>query len=151
MVYGRPTPILHTPAGRGEYYRRRVTVTSGVLAASKCEALNVEWNTWIATGLPYVIAKAGMTLDGRINSPPEGRWIASPASRRDAMNLRRRGAEPSWSEVARFARTTPSLTIRGGKVDQQPLRVIWTKQAGFEEGPSFHGRTLKTAPSCSKG
>ena len=51
-----------------------------------------EWNKWIATGMPYVIAKAAMTLDGRINSPPDSRWISSKASRRDAMKLRRRVA-----------------------------------------------------------
>ena len=58
--------------------RAGIEVQPGVLAGP-CAALNPEWNKWISTGMPYVIAKAAMTLDGRINSPPESRWITSEA------------------------------------------------------------------------
>ena len=37
----------------------------------------------------FVIAKCGMSLDGRLTRPPnEGRWLTSPSSRRHARQLR---------------------------------------------------------------
>lgn len=126
VVYGATDPNPKH-AGRAKVLLERagIRVTSGVLAKA-CDELNVEWNTWIATGRPYVIAKAGMTLDGRINSPPESRWITSPASRRDAMNLRRR-VQAILVGGGTVRDDNPKLTIRGGQVKQQPLRVVWTK------------------------
>ena len=53
-----------------------------------------------------------MTLDGRINSPPESRWISSGASRRDAMKLRSRvQAILVGGETIRA--DDPQLTVRG--------------------------------------
>jgi len=113
---GRAVPILRA-AG--------VAVTTGILADA-CAALNTGWNKWIVTGLPHVIAKAGMTLDGRINSPPEQRWITSEASRRDAMKLRARAqAILVGGETVRT--DDPQLTVRGIAVSPQPWRVVWTK------------------------
>jgi diaminohydroxyphosphoribosylaminopyrimidine deaminase/5-amino-6-(5-phosphoribosylamino)uracil reductase len=43
-------------------------VTAGVLA-DVCTALNAAFNKWITTGLPLVIAKAGLSLDGRLTRP----------------------------------------------------------------------------------
>lgn len=126
VVYGATDPNpKHAGRARRILTRAGVTVTNGVLA-EECEALNVEWNKWIATGLPYVIAKAGMTLDGRINSPPESRWITSPTSRRDAMNLRRR-VQAILVGGGTVRDDNPKLTIRDGKAGQQPLRVVWSK------------------------
>ena len=63
-------------------------VRTGVLAA-ECSELNEAFNKWIRTGRPFVIAKCGMSLDGRLTaSPSEGRWLTSPASRRHAHRLR---------------------------------------------------------------
>ncbi len=76
--------------------------------------------------MPYVIAKAAMTLDGRINSPPESRWISSEASRRDVMKLRSRvQAILVGGETIRA--DDPQLTVRGIEVPAQPLRIVWTK------------------------
>lgn len=126
VVYGATDPNPKH-AGRAKVLLKQagIRVTSGVLAEA-CEELNVEWNTWIATGRPYVIVKAGMTLDGRINSPPESRWITSAASRRDAMNLRRR-VQAILVGGGTVRDDNPKLTIRGGQMTQQPLRVVWTK------------------------
>jgi diaminohydroxyphosphoribosylaminopyrimidine deaminase / 5-amino-6-(5-phosphoribosylamino)uracil reductase len=41
----------------------------GVLAA-ECAALNPEFHHVMRTGLPWVIAKCGMSLDGRLTRPP---------------------------------------------------------------------------------
>ena len=103
-----------------------VEVRSGVLA-DKCARLNEAFNKWIATGIPFVIAKCGMSLDGRLTRPSrEGRWITSAAARKDAQKLR--------SEVdailvgAETVRTdNPQLTVRGVRTTQQPVRVVLTR------------------------
>jgi diaminohydroxyphosphoribosylaminopyrimidine deaminase/5-amino-6-(5-phosphoribosylamino)uracil reductase len=102
-----------------------IRVRSGLLA-SECAAINRAWNCWIATGLPYVIAKAGMTLDGRISAWPGTRWITSPASRADAMQLRA-SCEAVLVGAGTVRADNPRLTVRGlGKV-RQPVPVVWSR------------------------
>jgi diaminohydroxyphosphoribosylaminopyrimidine deaminase/5-amino-6-(5-phosphoribosylamino)uracil reductase len=74
-----------------------------------------------------VIAKCGMSLDGRLTQPPgSSRWITSAAARRDAQELRAQaGAIIVGAETIR--RDNPRLTVRGSKNLDQPWRVILTK------------------------
>jgi len=102
-----------------------VAVTGGVLE-EECAEINRAWNKWIATGLPYVVAKVAMPLDGRIGSPPEGRWISNERSRADAMKFRAgMQAILVGGETVRI--DDPQLTVRGHRVAVQPWRVVWTK------------------------
>lgn len=112
-------------AGRGIELLRAagITVRANVLA-KECEALNMPFNKWIRTGRPYVIAKCGMSLDGRLTPPPGAeRWITSPASRRHANRLRAQidailvGAETVRAD-------NPRLTVRAVRGARQPLRVV---------------------------
>ena len=65
-----------------------IKVTTGVLIA-ECNRLNEAFNKWIVTGKPFVIAKCGMSLDGRLTRRPnEDCWLTSPAARRHARRLR---------------------------------------------------------------
>jgi diaminohydroxyphosphoribosylaminopyrimidine deaminase/5-amino-6-(5-phosphoribosylamino)uracil reductase len=107
-------------------------VTTGVLT-NECDALNRPFNKWIATGLPWVIAKAGMSVDGRLTRPPgEGQWLTSEASRADAMRLRSQvDAILVGGETVRA--DNPRLSIRGvaefeGK---QPWRIVVTKSGNL--------------------
>jgi diaminohydroxyphosphoribosylaminopyrimidine deaminase / 5-amino-6-(5-phosphoribosylamino)uracil reductase len=101
-------------------------VRAGVLA-HECKCLNEGFEKWIVTRKPFVIAKCGMTLDGRITKPPnETRWITSPAARRHAHHLRAQvdailiGAETLRTD-------NPRLTVRGRRGTKQPLRVVMTR------------------------
>ncbi len=100
-----------------------ITVRSGVLA-NECTAINAAFNKWIQTGRPLVIAKCGMTLDGRLTRPPEEeRWITSARARRHANQFRAQvdailiGAETLRAD-------NPRLTTRSGVGARQPWRVI---------------------------
>jgi diaminohydroxyphosphoribosylaminopyrimidine deaminase / 5-amino-6-(5-phosphoribosylamino)uracil reductase len=100
-------------------------VRAGVLAA-ECAALNEAFNKWIRTRRPFVIAKCGMTLDGRLSAPPgEARWITSTASRRRARQLR---AEVDAILIgAETLRTdNPRLTVRAPGA-KQPLRIVLSR------------------------
>ncbi len=102
-----------------------IQTLTGVLG-EECTLLNRAWNKWIATGLPFVTAKAGMSLDARIASPPDRRWITSEAARRDAMRLRAEcGALLVGAETVRT--DNPLLTIRGLRVKEHPLRAVWSR------------------------
>lgn len=119
-----PNP-KHSGRGLTKLRRAGIDVASGILAA-ECSSLNEGFNKWISTGWPFVIAKCGMTLDGRLTLPPgSGRWVTSAAARRDAQKLRRAvDAILVGGETVR--KDNPRLTIRpsGGR---QPWRVVLTK------------------------
>ena len=70
VVIGATDPNPHH-AGRARTLleARGVSVTEGVMG-EECRQLNPGFNRWIVSGLPWVIAKAALTLDGRINRPP---------------------------------------------------------------------------------
>ncbi len=107
-----------------------IQVTSGVLEAES-EALIRPFSKWVTTGLPYVIAKAGQSLDGRITRPSgEGQTITNDAARAHGRRLRMRvDAIIVGAETVR--QDNPRLTLRdaaavaGGK--EQPWRVVLTR------------------------
>lgn len=103
-----------------------VTVRTGVLA-DECIALNHAFNKWITTGRPLVIAKCGMSLDGRLTTPSgEDRWITSPASRRHA-NLLRAAVDAILVGAETVRADNPRLTVRALRGARQPLRVVLSR------------------------
>ncbi len=132
VVYGAtdPNPV-HGGRAKGILSGAGIDVCPGVLA-EECAALNTAWNKWIATGIPFVTAKVAMTLDGRINSPPESRWITSAKSRRDVMKLRSR-VQAILVGGGTIRVDDPQLTVRGLRIPTQPLRVVLTKSGSLPE------------------
>jgi len=112
--------------GRGLRLLRKAGIkTKTRVLAAECEALNPEFNRAMTTGLPWVIAKCGMSLDGRLTRPPgEGQWITSPAARRDAMKLRAT-VDAILVGAGTVRADDPALTVRGVRGAVQPCRVIW--------------------------
>jgi diaminohydroxyphosphoribosylaminopyrimidine deaminase/5-amino-6-(5-phosphoribosylamino)uracil reductase len=112
--------------GRGLTLLRRagLMVTQGVLA-EECAALNPEFHHFMSTGLPWVIAKCGLSLDGRLTRPSgESQWLTSGAARADAMKLRGR-VDAILVGAATVRADDPALTVRGLRGAPQPWRVIW--------------------------
>lgn len=129
VVYGATDPNPdHVGRARRILQKDGIDVTEGILA-QECTDMNADWNKWIVEGIPYVIAKAGMTLDGRIGSHPASRWITNDRSRRDAMKTRARvGAILVGAETVRV--DNPLLTIRGLKA-HQPWRVVISRSGNL--------------------
>src|SRR6266567_426886 len=103
-----------------------VNVREGILA-DECAQINEAFNKWIVTGRPFVIAKCGMSLDGRLTRPlGETRWMTDHSARRHANELRARvdailvGAETVRAD-------NPRLTVRGVRGARQPWRVVLTR------------------------
>jgi len=107
-----------------------IAVTTGVME-KECRELNVAFNHWIVTKLPLVIAKAGMSLDGRLTRPPgEGQWLTNAAARKDAHQLRARvDAILVGAETVR--RDNPRLTVRGERGAKQPWRIVMTRSGNL--------------------
>ena len=103
-----------------------IEVASGV-RAEECERLNEAFNKWIVAGTPFVIAKCGMSLDGRLTRPPnESQWLTSAAARRDARQLR--GVVDAILIGAETLRQDdPRLTPRGLRGARQPWRVVLSR------------------------
>ena len=116
----------HSGKGVMQLRNAGVKVRQGVLA-DECARLNEAFNKWIVTGQPFVIAKCGMSLDGRLTRPvEEPRWITGPSARRHARELRAHvdavlvGAETLRAD-------NPRLTVRGARRARQPWRVVLTR------------------------
>ena len=120
-----PTP-LHGGRGIDQLRAAGIKVTTGVLAAD-CSRLNEAFNKWIVTGKPFVIAKCGMSLDGRLTRVPnEGRWLTGPAARRHAMQLRAQ-VDAILIGAETLRRDDPRLTSRGIRGARQPWRVVLSR------------------------
>lgn len=135
-------------AGRGIELLKAAGLNVRVnVLADACSALNKPFNKWIQTGRPYVIAKCGMSLDGRLTPPPgEERWITSTASRRHANRLRAQvDAILVGAETVRV--DNPRLTVRAVRGARQPLRVVLSNSGRLPRDAhlftdSFAGRTV---------
>jgi len=118
--------------GRGITQLRNagVKVCDGILA-EECARLNESFNKWIITGRPFVIAKCGMSLDGRLTRPPgEPRWITDSAARRNAHQLRARvDAILIGAQTLRV--DNPRLTVRGIRHAPQPWRIVLTRSGNL--------------------
>ncbi len=134
VVFGATDPNpAHAGRAVGILKKARLGVTHGVLAA-ECSALNVAFNHWVTTGLPLVIAKAGLSLDGRLARPPgEGQWLTSEVSRADAMRLRA-SVDAVLIGAGTLRADNPRLTVRGIADARQPLRVVLTRRGALPKG-----------------
>lgn len=136
----------HQGRGIKQIERAGIGVRTGILG-DECASLNESFNKWIVTGLPFVIAKCGMSLDGRLSRRAgEPRWLTSPAVRRHAHELRAQ-VDAILIGAETLRRDNPRLTVRGVRGAKQPLRVVLTRGGKLPGdahlfGDHFKERTL---------
>lgn len=103
-----------------------IEVMSGVCAA-EAEKLLRPFFKVRETGLPWVIWKTAMSLDGRITRPPgEGQWLTGELARADVQKLRST-ADAILTSGETVRRDQPALTIRVPELlaeRLQPWRVV---------------------------
>jgi diaminohydroxyphosphoribosylaminopyrimidine deaminase/5-amino-6-(5-phosphoribosylamino)uracil reductase len=120
-----PNP-RHRGTGLDQLKQAGLEVRAGVLA-DECASLNEAFNKWIVTSEPFVIAKCGMTLDGRLTRPPaEPRSITSRSSRAHARRLRS-AVDAILVGAETIRQDDPRLTVRPSRGRHQPLRVLLTR------------------------
>ncbi len=96
----------------------------------KARQINESYIKYITTGTPFVVAKFAMSLDGKIATREgDSRWISGEESRKYVHKLRQQ-VDAIMVGVNTIITDNPRLSARGccggkgGKVIQQPLRVI---------------------------
>lgn len=119
-------PAPHT-AGRGVKRLRDagipVTIDDGPPEALQ---LVEAFAKHVNTGLPFVVAKFAMSLDGKIASRSgDSRWISNETSRREAHRLRA-DADTVMVGIGTALADDPLLTVRDAPLlaRGQPLRVV---------------------------
>jgi diaminohydroxyphosphoribosylaminopyrimidine deaminase/5-amino-6-(5-phosphoribosylamino)uracil reductase len=122
-----PNPAVKRK-GIARLRRAGLAVTVGT-ARHEAERLNRTYIHWVRTKRPFVILKAGMTLDGKIaTATGESQWITGPEARKDVHRLRSR-VDGLLVGVGTVLKDNPSLTARVSGFSnklrmRQPLRIV---------------------------
>jgi diaminohydroxyphosphoribosylaminopyrimidine deaminase/5-amino-6-(5-phosphoribosylamino)uracil reductase len=86
--------------------------------------LNQDFSKYIQTGLPYVIAKYAMTIDGQIATQEgDSHWITSEEAR-ERVHILRSQVDAIMVGIGTVLADNPHLTVRLKTPSRQPLRVI---------------------------
>ncbi|WYD81229.1 MAG: bifunctional diaminohydroxyphosphoribosylaminopyrimidine deaminase/5-amino-6-(5-phosphoribosylamino)uracil reductase RibD [Candidatus Electrothrix gigas] len=131
VVVGMADPNPVASGGANFLRSHGIEVTLGILE-QECQQLNCPFLKHSVTGLPWVVMKAGMSLDGKISRRTgKGGAITGPASKQRVHTLRNElDAILIGSSTALI--DNPSLTTRleqGDRKDRRdPLRVILDSQ-----------------------
>lgn len=117
-------------AGRADEVLRRhgIEVVSGVLAEEAGRLIR-PFAKVQRCGLPWVMLKTAMSLDGRLTRPPgEGMWLTGPESRAEVQRLRA-AADAILTSGETVRRDRPRLDLRDPALFEgraQPWRVVLT-------------------------
>lgn len=125
IVVGMNDPNLRVAGGGNVYLAQNgLEVVAGVLA-DEALALNRPFVKHITSGLPWVVMKAGMSMDGRIACRTgHSRWITGETAR-SRVQLCRDRVDAILIGVDTALADDPSLTARPrGRSGCDPLRVV---------------------------
>jgi len=122
------------------------------LCEREARELNEAYIKHRSTGLPFVILKSAMSLDGKIASRTgDSKWITNERSRAFAHRIR--GGVDAIVVGANTARIdNPRLTARLGSKVYYPTRVVITRTGDFPDDLGFlhePGKAIIAASSCA--
>jgi diaminohydroxyphosphoribosylaminopyrimidine deaminase/5-amino-6-(5-phosphoribosylamino)uracil reductase len=124
VIYGSPDPNPLVDGHGARRLRRAGVQVEGEVLRDACDASNEAWIKFITRGLPWVLLKAAVTLDGKLATRSGGsKWISGKQSRalvhawRDQLDAVLVGAGTVRAD-------DPRLTARGVPGGRNPLRVV---------------------------
>ena len=125
VVIGMRDPNRHVTGGGCELLAGKgIEVITGILE-EECRRLNEAFIKFITTGLPFVVAKTAMTLDGwTATSSGHSQWVTNEKSREYVHHLRDE-LDAVMVGIGTILLDDPLLTTRlkNGK-GRDPLRII---------------------------
>jgi diaminohydroxyphosphoribosylaminopyrimidine deaminase / 5-amino-6-(5-phosphoribosylamino)uracil reductase len=118
-----PNPLVHG-SGLAFLIDQKIEVLSGVLT-EECREINRPFLKYITTSMPWVVMKAGISLDGRITyRKGESGWITGAESLRKVHQLRDT-TDAIMVGIGTITIDDPSLTTRlANRKSKDPVRVI---------------------------
>jgi diaminohydroxyphosphoribosylaminopyrimidine deaminase/5-amino-6-(5-phosphoribosylamino)uracil reductase len=124
VFFGSPDPNpLVDGHGARRLRRAGIEVHAGVLRA-QCDASNEAWFKFIKSGVPWVVLKAAITLDGKLATRDgHSRWISSPQARR-LVHRWRNELDAVLVGAGTVRADDPRLTVRGVRGGRNPVRVV---------------------------
>lgn len=137
-----PNPLV---SGRGLERLRQagIAVETGVLEAA-ARRLIAPFAKHVTTGLPLVVLKAGMTLDGMTaTAKGDSQWITNSASRTLVHQFRDK-VDAILVGVGTVQQDNPLLTTRLAAGGRNPLRVVVDSHLRIQEDAAL----LATGPDC---
>ena len=135
-----PNPLV-AGAGFRRLREAGLQVEAGLLAG-EAALLHRAFLSRMSRGRPWMILKAGASLDGRTAlANGESRWITSEEARRDVHRLRRRACAV-LTGYGTVRADDPDLTVRHVPCERQPRRVVIDNRLELPEG----ARVLQGVP-----
>lgn len=140
VVYALADPNDVAAGGATRLQAAGVRVRGGVLE-NEARALNRAWLHALRWKRPYVIAKAAMTLDGRIATRTgDSKWITGDEARARGHAFRR-AADAILAGASTIIADDPALTARDGEDTRHPLRVVVDSRARTSPGAKVFERS----------
>jgi diaminohydroxyphosphoribosylaminopyrimidine deaminase/5-amino-6-(5-phosphoribosylamino)uracil reductase len=145
VIYGAGDVDRRNAGGAGRILsRKKIRVVKGILR-KECEKLNEDYRHWTTKKEPWVILKLAMTMDGYLAIPGR-RWITGSKARAEVQKLRA-GCDAILVGAETVRQDNPKLTVRTGRVGEQPWRVVVTRSGKLPKGANlfrdrYRDRTL---------
>jgi len=114
--------------------QKKIRVVKGILR-EECEKLNEDYRHWTTKKEPWVILKLAMTLDGYLVVPGR-RWVTGEPARADVQRLRSE-CDAILVGAETLRKDNPKLTVRTGRVGEQPWRVVVTRSGKLPKGSNL--------------
>jgi diaminohydroxyphosphoribosylaminopyrimidine deaminase/5-amino-6-(5-phosphoribosylamino)uracil reductase len=123
VVVGCRDPDPRVTGGGVEALRKAgIQVDVGCLEP-QAQRLIAPWTKFVTTGVPYVVLKLGLSLDGRIASRTgASKWVTGPEARA-RVHLLRAQSDAVMVGIGTVLADDPRLTVRDAP-GQSPLRVV---------------------------
>ncbi len=123
VVYAVADPNPLAAGGAKRLEAAGVAVRAGV-RESEAREMNRAWVHATTFARPYVVAKAAMSLDGRIATRTgSSKWLTGPAARREGHKIRAQ-SDAILVGAGTIAADDPALTARIDGEIRSPLRIV---------------------------
>jgi len=128
VFYGAIDPNPRVAGAGLARLRAAGIVVAAAPLGPECGRLIAPFAKLVTTGLPFVILKAAMTLDGQLaTSAGESQWISSAASRETVHRLRDR-VDGILTGAGTVLADNPQLTVRLTEGGRNPARIVLDSQ-----------------------
>jgi diaminohydroxyphosphoribosylaminopyrimidine deaminase/5-amino-6-(5-phosphoribosylamino)uracil reductase len=157
VVVGMPDPNTSVAGGGNDFLLSKgVDVDCGILE-DECHKINRPFIKHVQQGLPWVILKAGISIDGKIAANSgQSSWITCDKSRGYVHRLRN-NVDAILVGIATVEHDDPSLTTRlPNRKGRDPLRVILDTHLRFSENAkmlqqeSSSANLIYCGPDCDQ-